>query len=234
MVKTLNVEIKLMGVFPVQKVVTELAELFQQEFGHTVTAAFATSGVIRQKLISGEPADIIILNDNEIIELADHGVVNANTRANIARFGLGVVVSQGAPLPDISTPEKLKKALLTAKSIAYADPLHARGGAHVATIVQKFGIADAVRNKTIFSGGGSSTSEAVAKGKAEIGIQGMGKTILAEGTVVAGPLPDELQKFMSLSACVTNASAVPEAARAFVAFLARLSFRPRFAEEGLA
>ena len=230
----MNVEIRLMGVFPMQKVVTELAEFFKHEFGHTVTAAFATSGVIRQKLISGEPTDIIILNDNEIIELGDHGVVNAKTRTNIARFGLGVVVKQGSHLPDISTPEKLKQAILTAKSIAYADPLNARGGAHVATIIQKCGIAEAVKNKTVFSGGGSSTSEAVANGKAEIGIQGMGKTILAAGTVVAGPLPDELQKYMSLSACVTTQSPVPEAARAFVDYLARPSFRPKFAEEGLA
>jgi len=233
-VKTTSADIKLMGVFPVQKVVTELAELFQQEFGHTVTAAFATSGVIRQKLASGDPADIIILNDNEIVELADQGVFIANTRTNIARFGLGIVVRQGSPLPDISTPEKLKKTLLAAKSIAYADPQNARGGAHVATILQRLGIAGAVKNKTIFSAGGSSTSEAVAQGEAEIGVTGMSKTILAEGTVVAGPLPNELQKYMSLSAGVTTQSLVPEAANAFVAFLAQPSFRQRFAEEGLA
>ena len=234
MPKTMNVEIKLMGVFPVQKVVTELAELFKQESGHTVTAVFATSGVIRQKVASGEPADIIILNDNEIIELADQGVVIANSRTNIARFGLGVVVRQGSPLPDISTPDNLKKVLLTAKSIAYADPLHARGGAHVATVLQRLGITDAVKNKTIFSGGGSSTSEAVAKGEAEIGVQGMSKTILTDGTLVAGPLPHELQKYMSLSACVTTQSIAPEAARAFVAFLARPSFRSIYIEDGLA
>jgi len=223
-----------MGVFPVQKVVSDLAELFHQEFGHTVTGVFATSGVIRQKLLEGEPADIIILNDNEIIELAEHGAVNANTRTDIARFGLGVVVKKGNTLPDISTLDGLKKMFLAAQSIVYADPLYARGGAHVATILQRLGIADAVKHKTIFSGGGSSTSEAVAKGEAEIGVQGMSKTILVEGAVVAGPLPDELQKYMSLSACVTTQSTVPEAARAFVDFLARPDFRSRFAEEGLA
>lgn len=234
MAKTMNVKIKLMGVFPVQKVVTDLSGLFHQEFGHTVTAAFATSGVIRRKLAAGEPADIIILNDNEIIELADHGVVIANTRTDIARFGLGVVVRKGSTLPDISTSDGLKKTFLAAKSIVYADPLHARGGAHVATILQQLGIADAVKNKTIFSGGGSSTSEAVAKGEAQIGVAGMSKTILADGTVVAGPLPNELQKYMSLSAGVTTQSPVPEAALTFVTFLARSSFRARFAEEGLA
>lgn len=234
MMKTTNVDIKLMGVFPVQKVVTELAELFHNEFGHTVTAAFATSGVIRQKLASGESADIIILNDNEISELADQGVVIAHSRTNIARFGLGVVVRKGNTLPDISTVDDLKKTFLAAKSIAYADPLHARGGAHVATILQRLGITDAVKNKTILSGGGSSTSEAVAKGEAEIGVTGMSKTILAEGTVAAGLLPTELQKFMSLSACVTTQSLVSEAGSAFVTFLAQPSFKPRFAEEGLA
>ena len=234
MANSVNVEIKLMGVFPVQKVITELAELFHGEFGHTITATFATSGVIRQKLSSGEPTDIIILNGNEITELADHGVVKGNTRADIARFGLGVVVRQGSTLPHISTADDLKKAFLAAKSIAYADPLQARGGAHVMTILQQLGIAEAVKNKTVFSGGGSSTSEAVAKGEAEIGVTGMSKSIIVEGTIVAGPLPNELQKFMSLSACVTTQSIVPEAASAFITFLGRPSFRARFAEEGLA
>jgi molybdate transport system substrate-binding protein len=130
MPNTMNTEIKVLGVFPVRMVVTKLADLFRQETGYTVTLTFTTSGVIREKLAAGEPADVIILNDYEIDELIAQGAVVTGTRTDIARFGLGVVVRRGAPLPDISTPEALKRTLLSAKSIVYGNPERVRGGAH--------------------------------------------------------------------------------------------------------
>lgn len=229
----MDTEIKVLGVFPVQAVVTDLAELFRQETGHTITLTFTTSGVIRQKLAAGEIADVIILNDYEVDELVGQGVVAAGTRTDIARFGLGVAVRRGAPLPDISTPEALKQTLLSAKSIAYADPARARGGAHFAGVLQRLGIADAVKGRTLLSSGGAASSKAVANGKAELSVQGVSKNILVEGVTLVGPLPKDLQKIMTLSAGVVARSAVPEAARAFVAFLARPSFKSKFAEEGL-
>ncbi len=230
----MDTEIKVLGVFPVQSVVTDLAEVFRQETGHTVTLTFTTSGVIRQKLTEGEPADVIILNDYEIGELVGQGVVATGTRTDIARFGIGVVVRRSAPLPDISTPEALKQTLLSAKSIVYANPDRARGGAHVAGVVlQRLGIADAVKGKTLLSTGGTASSEAVAKGEADLSMQGMSENILVEGVTLVGPLPKDLQKIMTLSAGLAARSAVPEAARAFVAFLAQPSFKSKFAEAGL-
>jgi molybdate transport system substrate-binding protein len=230
----MDTEIKVLGVHPVQAVVTDLAELFRQETGHTVMLTFTSSGVIRQKLAAGEPADVIILNDYEIDELVGQGVVATGTRTDIARFGLGVAVRRGAPLPDISTPEALKQTLLSAKSIAYGNPDRARGGAHFAGVVlQRLGIADAVKGKTLLSTGGAASSQAVAKGEAELSVQGTSKNILVEGVTLVGPLPKGLQKVMTLSAGLAARSAVPEAARDFVAFLARPSFKSDFAKAGL-
>ncbi len=228
----MDTEIKVLGVFPVQEVVTDLAELFRQETGHTVTPTFTTSGVIRERLTAEEPADVIILNDYEIDELIAERAVVAGTRI-IARFGLGVVVRRGAPLPDISTPETLKRTLLSAKSIIYGNPERVRGGAHFAEVLRRLGISDAVKEKTLLSSGGPASSEAVARGEAELGVQGLSKSLVAEGATVAGPLPKELQKIMTLSAGVAARSAVPEAAQAFVAFLAQPSFKSKFAEAGM-
>ncbi|HXV83105.1 MAG TPA: substrate-binding domain-containing protein [Candidatus Binatia bacterium] len=231
--RTMNPEIKVLGVFPVEAVVTELAELFRRETGHTVTATFTTSGVIREKLATGESVDVLILNDNEIDELVGQGVVASDLRANIARFGLGVAVRHGAPLPDISTPETLKETLLAAKSIVYADPTRGRGGAHFADVLQRLGIAEAVKGKTLLSTGGTASTEAVARGEAEVSVQGISKHILVEGVTLVGPLPKDLQKVQTLSVGVVARSGVPEIARAFVAFLARPAFKSRFVEEGL-
>lgn len=225
--------IKVLGVNPVEAVLADLAGLFRKEKGHAVTLTFTTSGIIRQKLAAGESADVIILNNYEIEELIGKGVVAAGTQTDIARFGLGVAVRRSAPLPDISTPEALKQTLLSAKSIVYANPDRARGGAHFAGVLQRLGIADAVKGKTLLSTGGAASTEAVAKGEAELSVQGMSKNLLVEGVKLVGPLPRDLQKIMRLSAGVVARSVVPKAARAFVAFLTRPSFKSKFAEEGL-
>ncbi len=81
----MDTEIKVLALPPVQAVVTDLAEVFRQETGHTVTLTFRASGFIRQKLAAGEPADVIILTDTNIDELEGQGVVAAGTRTNIAR-----------------------------------------------------------------------------------------------------------------------------------------------------
>jgi molybdate transport system substrate-binding protein len=218
----------------VETVLTDLADVFQQETGHTVTLEFETTGVIRQKLAAGETVDAIILNDYEIDELAEQGIVAVGTQTDIARFGLGIAVRRGVPLPNISTAEALKQTLLSAKAIAYADPGRGRAGAHFERVVlPRLGIADAVKGKTRLSKGGSASSEAVANGEAELCVSGMCKSILVEGVTLVGPLPKDLQKVITLSAALLARSAQPEVARAFVAFLARPSFRSKFADQGL-
>lgn len=230
----MNSEIKVLGVFPIEAVVSDLAEIFRRETGHKVTLSVSTSGVIREKLAANEPVDVLILNDYEIDELMEQGVVAGSSRTDIARFGLGVAIKSGASLPDISTPEALKQTLLSAKSIVYADPTRGRGGAHFAYVLERLGIAEAMREKTLLSTGGTASTKAVAKGEAELSVQGISKNILVDGVTLVGPLPGNLQKIQTLSIGVTARSVVSEAAQAFVAFLARPSFKPRFAAEGLA
>ncbi len=227
-------EIKVLSVGIVQHVVTGLAEVFRQETGHTVTLTFGPTGVVRQKLAAGEPADILILTDAAIDELARQGAVATGTRTDIARVGMGVAVRQGAPLPDISTPEAFKQTLLSAKSLTYTDPASgATSGVHFAGGLQRLGISDAVRGKTLFLPAGSSPAEAVAKGQAELCAQQITDILPVKGVTLVGPLPKDLQKITIYSAGVVARSAVPDAARAFVAFLARPSFKSKFAEAGL-
>jgi molybdate transport system substrate-binding protein len=228
-------EIKVLGAPPVRAVVTDLAEMFRQQTGHTVTMAFQPLGITRQKLTAGEAVDVLILPDVAVDKLAAEGIVAAGTCANIARMGLGIAVRQGAPSPDISTPEALKQTLLSAKSIIYTDPaLGALGAIHFARVVlPRLGIADVVKGKTVLSTSTFGGPEAVAKGEVELSVQGISEILAAKGVTLAGPLPKDLQQISTFSACVAARSAVPEAARAFIAFLARPSFRQKFAEAGL-
>ena len=226
-------EVNVLSAGAVRAVVTGLAEAFRQEAGHTVTLTFGPVGAVRQKLTAGEPADVLILTDAAIDELARQGAVVPGTRADIARAGMGVAVRQGAPLPDISTPEAFKQTLLSAKSLVYVDPARgATSGIHFAGVLQRLGIADAVKGKTLLWPGGYA-AEAVAKGEAELVVHQISEIMPVKGVTLVGPLPKDLQKITTYSAGLAARSATPEAARAFIAFLARPAFKSRFAQAGL-
>src|SRR2546428_481694 len=111
-------EVKVLSAGAVRAIVTDLAEAFHQETGHTVTLAFGTVGVIRQKLTAGEPVDVVIMSDAAIDETARQGAVVPGTRTDIARTGMGVAVREGAPKPDISTPEALQKITTSSAGLA--------------------------------------------------------------------------------------------------------------------
>lgn len=226
-------EVKVLSAGAVRGIVTDLAEAFRRETGHTVTLTFGTVGVVRQKLTAGEPADVVIMTDAAFDEMAQKGAVTPGTRADLARTGIGVGVKDGAPRPDIATPEALKQSLLAAKSLVYVDPAQGgTSGIHFASVLQRLGIAEAVKGKTLLVPGGYA-AEKVAKGEAELVVHQISEILPVKGVTLVGPLPRDLQKITTYSAGLTTRATAPEAARAFIAFVARPAFKAKFAEAGL-
>lgn len=225
-------EVKVLSAGAVKAVVSELAEAFRQETGHAVRLTFDTVGALRKKAAT-EPADVLILTDAAVDDLARQGIVVVGTRMDIARVGIGVAVKQGAPLPDISTPEALKQTLLAAKSLVYVDPARgATSGIHFAGVLQRLGIAEAVKDKTLLWPGGFA-AEAVAKGQADLCVHQISEILPVPGVALVGPLPKDLQKITTYSAGLASQSASLDAARAWLAFLARPAFKAKFAAAGL-
>jgi molybdate transport system substrate-binding protein len=225
-------EIKVLSAGAVKPVVPGLGEAFRQETGQTVTFTFDTVGALRT-LAKAEPADVLILSDSAVDDLVRQGVIVEGTRVDIARVGIGVGVKQGAPLPDISTPDAFKNTLLAAKSLAYMDPAKgATSGIHFASVLERLGIASQVKDKTVLWPSGAS-AEAVASGRAELCVQQMSEILPVAGVVVVGPLPKGMQKVTVYSAGLSTKSANPEVARAFLAFLARPQFKAKFAAAAL-
>jgi molybdate transport system substrate-binding protein len=226
-------DVKVLCAGAVRSVVSDLAGTFRQETGHSVSLSFGTVGVNRQKLMSGEPVDVVILTDVAIDEVTAAGAVVAGSRADIARTGMGLAVREGAPRPDISTPEAFKQTLLAAKSLVYVDPAQgATSGIHFASVLARLGIADAVKAKTQLVPGGY-PAEKVARGEAEIVVHQISEIVPVKGVVLVGPLPGDLQKVTVYSAGLATRSASPAAGRAFIAFLTRPAFRATFAAAGL-
>ena len=226
-------EVKVLSAGAVRAIVTELAEEFRRETGHTVALSFGTVGQTRQKLAGAEPVDVVIMTDVAIDDVAKQGVVTPGTRADIARTGMGVGVREGAPRPDIGTSAAFKDALLRARSIVYVDPAQgATSGVHFKGILERLDIADAVKGKTILVPGGY-PAEKVASGEAELVVHQISEIVPVKGVVLVGPLPPDLQKVTVYSAGLATRTTSPDAARAFVAFLTRPAFKPKFAAAGL-
>ena len=227
-------EIKVLSAGAMRAMVTELGAEFTRETGHTLALTSGTVGQLRDKLLAGEAADVVVMSDTAIDQLIGQGHLVRGSRVDIARTGIGVAVREGAPKPDIATPDAFKQALLSAKSIAYVDPASgATSGIYFASLLQRLGIAEAVKSKTVLRQGGGYVAEIVARGEAELAVHQISEIIPVKGATLVGPLPRELQKVTVYSAALPTRAATAEPAKAFVEFMARPAFKTRLAAAGL-
>jgi molybdate transport system substrate-binding protein len=226
-------ELKVMSAGAMKTIVTELGAEFTRETGHQLALTTGTVGQLRDKILAGEAADVVVMSDTAIDQLIGQGALARGSRVDIARTAMGVAVREGAPKPDISTPAALKQTLLSAKKIAYVDPASGgTSGIHFATVLQKLGIADAMKDKSILKPGGF-VAELVARGEADLCAHQISEILPVKGATLVGPLPRELQKVTTYSAALPARAAGNEPAKAFIEFLARPSFKPRLAAAGL-
>jgi molybdate transport system substrate-binding protein len=160
-------------------------------------------------------------------------VLRPGSRVDLARVGIGVAVREGAPLPDISNVEAVRKMLLAARSIVHPDPQGGGfTGAHLARMVDKMGITDAVKPKLtlLFAIGGGVA--AVANGEAEIGLFNVSEILPVKGVKLVGALPSELQSYINFSGAIHAGSAAPEPAQAFLRSLADPTAREAWSAGG--
>src|SRR5258706_413744 len=150
----------------------------------------------------------------------------------LAATPVALAIRAGAPKPDISTVDALKRTLLAAKSIVYADP--AKGGAsgvYFAHVVDRLGIADQLKSKTILVPG-AQAAEVVAKGEAEIGVAQTSEIVPVAGAEVLGPLPGEFASTTLWTAAIGATTKAPEAAKSLIQFLTGPVARPVFSAKG--
>ena len=181
----------------------------------------ATSTGVRQESIPnrirrGEAVDVVMLPDAALTALIKEGLVIAESRVPIARSGIGMAVRAGAPKPDISTLDGLRKALLQAKSIAFSAQV---SGLYLANeLFPRLGIADQMRPKSRVIEL-ERVGAVVARGEAEIGFQQISELLPIKGIDYVGPLPAEVQRITMFSAGVAAGANNPAGARALIAFL---------------
>src|SRR6202046_2694894 len=139
-----------------KQVLSALVAQYEKETGNKVAVTYQTVGQHVALIKDGkEEFDVAVLTPEAIDGLAKDGKVVPGTRADLAKVGVGVVVKSGATLPDISTDEAFKRALLSAKSVAYIDPkAGGSSGIYVDGLLNRLGIADAIQAKAVLVQGG--------------------------------------------------------------------------------
>lgn len=214
-------EIKVVSGGAFKQVLNALAAQYQKDTGNTLAISYRTVGQHLELIRGGKEAfDVAVLTPAAIDGLIKDGKVIPGTRTDLAKTGIGVVVKAGAPLPDISSVEAFKRALLAAKSVAYIDPkAGGSSGIYVGGLLERLGIAAQVNAKAVLVHGGA-VADHVADGEAELGIHQISEILPVKGVTLVGPLPADIQNFTVYAAGIGSGGKDVTAARAVVEFLA--------------
>jgi molybdate transport system substrate-binding protein len=209
-------EIKVLTAGAFKQVLLVLVPDFEKQTGHKVILENDTVGALTKRIEGGEAFDLAVLTPAAVNDLSTKGKFVAGSRTNLGRVGVGVVVKEGAPKPDISSVDAFKKTLLAAKSVAYIDP--AAGGSsgiYVAGLLDKLGVAADVKPKAKLIPGGA-VAEHVARGEAEIGIHQISEILPVKGITLVGPLPADIQNYTVYAAGLGANGKESEAAKALL------------------
>lgn len=220
-------------------VYSELGPAFERATGHhLVTMRGPSMGdspeAIPARLARGEAADVVIIDGGAVDELARRELVRPDSKVELARSLIGMVVREGAAKPDIGSVENFRDTLLAAKSIAYSD---SSSGTYLSTkLFSRLGIADQIAGKSRKVRGppaGEPVAAVVARGEAEIGFQQVSELINVPGVTLVGTLPDEIQLATFFAAALTRNAREPEAATALIRFLGSAEAAPVISKAGL-
>jgi molybdate transport system substrate-binding protein len=212
-------EIKVFSALSIQGIMDDLAPKFERASGHKLVISYGALGTVMKRIQDGETADVVILPRQGIDTLVQEGKAAAGNVTVIAHSNMGVAVRKGTPKPDISTPEALKRTLLAAKSIIYANP---EGGGpsgwHMAKVMERLEIVNEMKPKTIYANT-TDFGAMMASGKAELALYQLQNLVQTPGIEIVGPLPGNLQETTAFAAAIMTGARDAGAAKALISFL---------------
>ena len=227
-------DIYVVGAGAIEEPFEALTAEFSRASGHKVHAIFGPVGGMQAKLKGGEKADVIVLSVAAMDALDKDGALVAGSRAELGRATAGIGVRAGAPQPDISTPDALKKTFVAARTIAYTNPAAGgTAGIYMTGLLDRLGLTEEVKKKALLQKSGSAVADAVAGGAAEIGISFTSELMPNKGVKVVGPMPQSIGLVVTYVAGVATGSKEAEAARALIAYMTRPASHDHFKEAGL-
>jgi molybdate transport system substrate-binding protein len=227
------VEITVLTSVALNSALDELAPQYERASGNRLKIGYSLIADIKKRVLAGETADVVMLSRPAMEDLDKQDKFVPGSIVNVAGTPVAVAVKAGAPKPDISTTDALKRSLLAAKSIVYADP--AKGGAsgvYFAKVIDRLGITEEIRSKTILVPG-AQAADVVAKGDAEIGVGQASEIVPVAGAQLVGPLPGDLGSVTQFTAAIGAGSKATGAAKSLIQFLTGPTAGPVFKSKGL-
>jgi molybdate transport system substrate-binding protein len=208
----------------------ELVPGFEKATEHKVATTWAGTNDIKKRMAAGETYDLVIMAGPALDELVKQGKIVPGSRVDLAKSGVGVAVRAGAPKPDISSGDALKRALLAAKSIAYSS---GPSGVYMEGLFRRLGIADEIKPKLKQTQPGNPVGEVIARGDAEIGFQQVSELLPIAGIDYIGPLPPDIQHITVFSGGIHTGAKEPDAAKALVKFITAPAAVPVIKKKGM-
>jgi molybdate transport system substrate-binding protein len=226
--------IRILSAGAAQAAVESIAAAYTLDTGNGVKADFSAVGAMKQRVVAGEPVDVIVLTGVLVDELVASGHVAPGSRADLGKVGTGVAVRAGTPLPDVSSVETLRGNLLAASRIACPDPATATAGKIVMWAFERLGIVARMQRRMRHFPNGYAAMKwlAESRGPLEMGITQVSEILANPGVIYAGALPGELQMKTTYSAGVAARAANAQGAKDFIDRLASGSARPILAKAG--
>src|SRR5512139_79368 len=215
-----------------KEIFLQLTPQFERQSGHKVEYVFAVMSALRDKLASGEKADVLVMPTNILDGYQKDNVVRAAGRAILGLVSISAVVRAGAAKPDLSTPEKVKQTILSSRAITHATPGATPSGTHMGKLIEQLGIAEVMKGKIIHRPALEGGVQLIASGEADIGFYPKSEVVNTDGLAVVGPLPAAIQLTTIYGAAVTTASSFPEAGVAFISFMTASAHRAAWAHAG--
>jgi molybdate transport system substrate-binding protein len=212
-------------------VVEELQPQLERAAGHPLSIEYDSTAALKQKIDAGATFDVAILTSEAIGELVKDNKASPAGRADFARSGIGLAVRTGSAKPDIQTPAALKKTLEAAASITYAKDGASRS--YIDKMLERLGLADETKPKLVLTQGSGPAMASVASGQVAVVMTLMSELMPVHGIDIVGPLPAELQSYVSFGAAAGAKASDPAGAQALIAFLRSAAAAPVYKTWGM-